>query len=309
MRIAIAALSVCFFFSVTASAEASWPLAPINQQHPIRAGWLDLRSRLPGTFGIHRGIDIVDDQTRISRMAPPRGAHRVYAIAGGVVWELRRYSAVIKIGRWGYGHVLPCRKLGERIHAGEFIGWSLRGLWHIHVSLWNKTHTIKINPLSQAGLNNSLTPLTDTFAPIIFATQYNANTDELDAEIEDPHETPAVQARVPARMLDYVAPYGISVDGTTLWTAAHDPVPGLPSIIGPETVRNLPAPACGEDPSLAAWTDITQGGCLGQRWWDLGTFPPGDAVVISAWDGLGNKETETLSAATATLHRRLSRSS
>jgi hypothetical protein len=283
------------------TAQGAWPLAPINRQHPIRSGWYDIRGR-SGRFGTHRGIDIVDDQTTVSPQAPPRGAHRVYAISGGVVWLRRRYSGVIRIGRWGYGHVLPRRKLGARVKPGEFIGWSIRGEWHIHITLFNRAHTEKINPLSPAGERNGLDPLRDIWPPEILATSYDPTSGELDAHIEDPHESPTVDSMVPGRMLDDVSPFALDVNGTRLWTAAHDPLPPIKSEIGPETVRNLLAPDCGADPTLKPWTSIADGGCLGERWWNLGHFSPGENVTVTAWDGFGNHTTAVVVARTGSVN-------
>jgi hypothetical protein len=286
----------------TSTAQASWPLAPINRQHPIRSGWYDVRGPgRTGRFGTHRGIDIVDDQTSINPHAPPHGAHRVYAISAGVVW--RRFPRTIKIGRWGYGHVMPRRRLGAYVRAGEFIGWSIRGIWHIHISLYNHLHIEKINPLSPPGERNGLKPLRDVWPPTILATDYHPDSGELDADIEDPHESAAVDSMVPGRMLDDVSPFELDVDGTTLWTAAHDPLPPIGDEIGPENLRNLEAPECGADHTLKPWTTIAHGGCLGARWWDLGDFSAGDKVTVTAWDGLGNHTTAVITAGTGSIDR------
>ena len=60
-----------------------WPLAPVDEEHPIRASFLDPRK--PSEQGnYHIGIDISwrDDQPEPG--APPGRSHRVYAIEGGV---------------------------------------------------------------------------------------------------------------------------------------------------------------------------------------------------------------------------------
>ncbi len=117
------------------SPATGWPLAPIDQAHPIRGGINDPR---PG--GAHFGIDI----------EAPAGAS-VYAVAGGVVaapegaegpqrLDARQFAIVTpgSAQRFLYWHVHPVGSLrvGTVVRPGERIGTVVGRFMHVHLSEW-----------------------------------------------------------------------------------------------------------------------------------------------------------------------------
>ncbi len=125
-------------------AYTGWPVAPVDEQHPIRASFHDIR---PGSFpkglpGYHIGIDIAvrDDQPEAG--APPARSHRVYAVEGGTVDLLPNVANVgcvnrrVTAGHFSYWHVDPVGVVsdGQVIAPGQFIGWTCTTLWHVHLS-------------------------------------------------------------------------------------------------------------------------------------------------------------------------------
>lgn len=282
-----------FAGGMVGQAYASWPLKPVNQQHPVRAGYLDLRLTTHGAVW-HDGADVVVNQTACSADAPTGGCARVYAIAAGKVWFVYRpkrwnHCGVVRAGRWGIGHVIPVKRIGiETVHAGQLIGWSCKTQWHVHISLFNTAHTRRVDPLTPEGAAAGLYPQANLGAgPTIVATSYDAVTGELDAHIESTHESRSVAGMVPLRMTDTIGPYGLAVNGVTLWTTNTAGLMPVASVVGPETLRNVLAPSCGE-------STISGQTCGGARWWRLGTYAPGDTVNIDTWDAWGNHTTQTL---------------
>ena len=112
-------------------AYTGWPVAPVDQQHPIRASFHDIR---PGSFpkglpGFHIGVDIAvrDDQPEPG--APPGRSHRVYAVEGGTVDLLPNVANVgcvnrrVTAGHFSYWHVDPVgvveRRTGDRARSAH----------------------------------------------------------------------------------------------------------------------------------------------------------------------------------------------
>ena len=62
--------------------------------------------------------------------------HRVYAIEGGVVEQATPPGVCgnVRVGHFGYGHVDARVEVGERVRAGQLIGWTCQGWWHLHVT-------------------------------------------------------------------------------------------------------------------------------------------------------------------------------
>jgi hypothetical protein len=155
-----------------------WPVAPVNQQHPIRASFLD--PRIPSEQGnYHIGIDISVPDDSPEADAPAGRSHRVYAIEGGVVHVPANQAAVgcvnriVAIGHFQYWHTdtLETVKEGQQVAAGDPIGWTCKGLWHVHLSEIQQVdgQETYVNPLHPAG---KLAPLVDTAPPVIHAVRF-----------------------------------------------------------------------------------------------------------------------------------------
>lgn len=152
-----------------------WPVRPRNKQHPIRGSFLDPRpGGVDGGDGYHPGIDISVRDDRPESGAPPGRTHRVYALEGGRVWQVYRQRApknegTVRAGHFGYGHILPTVEEGDRIAAGQAIGWTTEGEWHVHLTEWffpggDETRKVRVNPTDPRG---KLAPFVDTAPPII----------------------------------------------------------------------------------------------------------------------------------------------
>jgi O-antigen ligase len=159
-----------------------WPVAPVHRQHPIRSSFLDPRPgtlRKGGDAAYHFGIDILVRDDRPEAGAPPGRTHRVYAVEGGTALVPERWARgpcedrKISIGHFDYWHVDTSRVVrdGERIRPGQTIGWTCKGLWHVHLSEWMQLYgrRVYVNPV-HPGMK--LGPFTDTEAPRIHAIEF-----------------------------------------------------------------------------------------------------------------------------------------
>ncbi len=149
-----------------------WPVWPVDQQHPIRGGFLDPRPSPSGPI-YHTGVDISVDDGHPEPGHPPGHSHRVYALEGGVVslpasdYVSRCARRSLRVGRFGYGHVDPVGVVvdGELVRPGQLIGWTCTGEWHLHLSEFALVdgQQVYVNPL-RAG---ALRPYVDTVPPTI----------------------------------------------------------------------------------------------------------------------------------------------
>jgi hypothetical protein len=160
-------------------AYTGWPVSPVHAQHPVRGSFLDPRGvDDTGTSGYHFGIDVsVDDRTPDSG-APKGFSHAVYAVESGTVdrpnGDTTRacISRRLEVGHFDYWHVSPVVTQGQHIRAGEQIGWSCLGVWHVHLSEWQLYRGVRVwvNPLHRGG---KLAPYTDTAAPVVNALAFH----------------------------------------------------------------------------------------------------------------------------------------
>jgi hypothetical protein len=100
-------------------------------------------------------VAVRDD--RPERGAPPGRTHRVYAVEGGRVHQAtpRGVRGFARIGHFGYGHIEALVEPGEAVRAGQHIGWTWRGYWHVHLSEFIFTGDggrLVINPLRRGGI-------------------------------------------------------------------------------------------------------------------------------------------------------------
>jgi len=103
----------------------------------------------------------------------------VFALEGGEVWRVIRPRAVgkegiVRIGHFGYGHVSPVVRLGERIRPGQLVAWTVAGGWHLHLSEWhfpggNRDRRIGVNPLARDG---KIQPYVDLALPVIYEIRF-----------------------------------------------------------------------------------------------------------------------------------------
>lgn len=153
----------------------AWPVEPVFAQHPIRGGFLDPR---PAAV-YHTGVDVSVRDDRPEPDHPPNRTHTVFALEGGTVWmpedEEKRacQSRLVHVGRFGYSHVDPIGTVrdGERVEAGQMLGWTCYHHWHMHLSEFSTQggKRVYVNPLRPAG---RLWPYTDTARPSIGALRF-----------------------------------------------------------------------------------------------------------------------------------------
>jgi hypothetical protein len=151
-----------------------WPVQPLDGQHPVRGSFLD-----PRPDGFHIGIDVNVHDDRPEPDAPPGRTHRVYAVEGGTVilpTDVRRVGCVngrIDVGHFSYWHVDPSGivQSGQHVEAGQWIGWTCRTMWHVHLSEWATLdgQRVWINPLREGG---KVGPFSDTLSPTIGAIEF-----------------------------------------------------------------------------------------------------------------------------------------
>ena len=167
------------FHYVYGDAYHGWPINPKHSQHPVRGSFLDPRGKDDtGLSGYHFGIDVSVDDTHPESGAPRLLSHRVYAVESGLVGASANNVARpcldrrVEIGHFAYWHVSPTVRGGQHVRAGQQIGWSCLGVWHVHVSEWQRYRgrRIWVNPLHRGG---PLSPYTDTASPTVNALTFN----------------------------------------------------------------------------------------------------------------------------------------
>jgi hypothetical protein len=151
-----------------------WPVAPVNRQHPVRSTFLDPRADDRRGAIYHQGIDIAVRDDQPERRAPRGRTHRVYAIEGGIVKEATPpgVRGHVHLGHFGYGHVDATVRVGQRVVAGQMIGWTWLTTWHLHLSEFlflPDGRTLTINPLRPGG---KLRPYVDRLGPLVHEIRF-----------------------------------------------------------------------------------------------------------------------------------------
>ena len=104
--------------------------------------------------------------------APAGLSHRVYAVESGHVSEPKGeqtrpcLARRLQVGHFAYWHVSPVVAARAYVKAGQQIGWSCLGVWHVHVSEWQRFQgrQVWVNPLHRGG---RIAPYVDTAAPVV----------------------------------------------------------------------------------------------------------------------------------------------
>jgi hypothetical protein len=149
-----------------------WPVEPVEGRPPVRGSFLAPRS-LDATY--HFGIDVSVDDSNPDPEAPKSLAHRVFAVESGYVQVAHNGTGFddpacndsrFMLGHFEYWHIRPTVELGQYVRAGEQIGWTCQGEWHIHLSEWVLVNgrRLWINPLHAGG---KLGPYEDTLPPLL----------------------------------------------------------------------------------------------------------------------------------------------
>jgi hypothetical protein len=163
------------FAYVYGSGYRGWPVAPTHAQHPVRGAFLDPRGvDDTGLSGYHFGIDVSIDDRHPEAGAPTGLSHRVYAVESGHVSEPPAdptrpcLARRLQVGHFAYWHVSPVVAARAYVKAGQQIGWSCLGVWHVHVSEWQRFRgrQVWVNPLHRGG---RIAPYVDTAAPVVNA--------------------------------------------------------------------------------------------------------------------------------------------
>ena len=162
-----------------------WPLGPKHRAHAVFSAFLNPTTGRPPvmplpTAGYHKAIDILaNDRT---------GPHPIFAVEGGRVLRIdhawrttplgeRVLNGAIRLGHFHYAHVVPSVEVGQPVDAGEQIGETLAGWWHMHLEehAWWRGQHIMLNPLRPRG---KLAPLAKGGQPAIRAMRIYAKSDE-----------------------------------------------------------------------------------------------------------------------------------
>ena len=187
-----------------------WPVAPKHHTHAVYGTFGNPTTKWPSEMpglraSYHKAIDILQNDAS--------GRHPVFAIEGGKVgdvklgWQItplneRVRAGEVGIGHFRYHHVLPGVEVGEQVEAGQEIGRTCLGFWHVHLeehaSVGGKR--IALNPLRPGG---KLAPVKDQGNPFVRELHIYAKEDENNA-------TPRPLS--PDRVRGVVVPVALAMD-------------------------------------------------------------------------------------------------
>ena len=150
--------------------STGWPVAPLHAAHALHGAFND-----PREGGYHFGVDIAVDDSKPAQLAPPGMSHRIFAVESGEVHYSRPGEQALncndrrfEIGHFAYWHASSSLPEGTHVRAGQMIGWTCLGEWHVHLSEWALVNGQRtwVNPLHAGG---KLRPYADYAAPVIRA--------------------------------------------------------------------------------------------------------------------------------------------
>lgn len=315
--------------------SVGWPVAPRHVQHPIRGPFADPR----GLHGYHFGIDVSIDDAHPDPGAPPGLSHRVYALDSGIARDPSAGARhcifrKIEVGHFEYWHVSATVANGQPVRAGQQIGWTCRGEWHVHVSEWQRFRgdRVTVDPLHRGG---AFRPYVDTAPPVVSALRFVtppaapwhpttslAQRDsaqplsatrlhgrvELRARVDDPQSFEGFLARNPAWPTQW-APYALGVvirsaatGRIVLWrtTFREDQLPQTPYLdhYAPGTVEDTQLSKCIGPPPLRRCDGVTwlrPFSRFGLEYWDTRQVPNGRyRVTVHARDVAGNRGAKSI---------------
>ena len=151
----------------------SWPVAPFDQPHPVRANFGDPRTTFDGpptsatlmtsngTFSFHFGLDI----------SAPDGAP-VYSVRDGEASLIGGRNVRVQSGSGfatEYWHIVPTVRNGQQVKAyTTVLGRVMKGYEHVHFSEFRNGRPV--NPLAPGHLG----PYADVTAPRVSAISFRA---------------------------------------------------------------------------------------------------------------------------------------
>ena len=300
-----------------------WPVAPQHRTHGVYGTFLNPTTKWPSDMpgpraGGHKAIDILQNDAS--------GRHPVFAIEGGTVHEatvdriknpldeLVR-TGIISIGHFRYSHVEPSVELGENVEAGQEIGQTCLGFWHMHLEERAKVdgQTVMLNPLRPGG---KLAPVKDTGNPFVREMRIYAKEDE---------NNPKPKPLPPDRVRGVVVPVALTGDNfpfkewpgaptvplhvyrasielrrgqttilaRTLFQLDMEPGPIWQHLFRPLTRRSAPIAVCivrePKDCTGKLWIR------LWERGWDTRKVPNGSyALKLTVEDTVGRSASKTL---------------
>lgn len=327
------------FHYVYNDSYTGWPVRPLHAQHPIRGSFLDPRGKDDdGLSGYHFGIDVNVDDHVPDPGASPTFSHAVYAVESGLArlpaGVLTRSCGArrLDVGHFSYWHVSPIVRPWQHVRAGQQIGWTCRGMWHVHLSEWQRFLGVRIwvDPLHRGG---KLVPYTDAAPPVVSALSFFGpglvpwlplhtlvapdssprlgagslhGLVEIRARIGDPQTFFGFLARDPAWPTEFT-PYRVDVtiahaDGRAVLHRTEfraDQLPQTPYIdhYAPGTVEADNMQECVGPPALTRCAGtywLRPLSRLRQEFWNTRAVANGAyRVTVTAWDIAGNRTSLT----------------
>ncbi len=187
-----------------------WPVAPKHRTHGVYGTFLNPTTGWPsGMPPPQRRLPQGDRHPHERRLGPPprlrhRGRHGPGREAGLADHPAQRTRSrgEVGIGHFRYHHVVPCVEVGEKVEAGQEIGQTCPGWWHVHLEEHATVggKRVTLNPLRPGG---KLAPVTDQGNPFVREMRIYAKEDENNA-------TPRPLS--PDRVRGVVVPVALAMD-------------------------------------------------------------------------------------------------
>jgi hypothetical protein len=156
------------------NAGYQWPVKPFDKQHPVRGNFADPRTMFnaaaslrgvlagPGSFSLHRGVDIV----------APDGSSVYPVVSGTVTYADDEWLKVDTAGgrAFEYWHIHPTVPVGAHVDAYQtVIGHIHRGSGHVHLT--EVENGRKVNPLAPGHLG----PYSDHTKPQVTSISFRGS--------------------------------------------------------------------------------------------------------------------------------------
>ena len=235
--------SLAGFRYVYNDSYAGWPLDPVHGQHPIRGSFLDPRK--PSAQGnYHIGIDISVRDDQPEPYAPPNRTHRVFAVEGGTARigpgqaSIGCVNRLVTVGHFQYWHTDTVGTLenGDAVTPGQLIGWTCKGLWHVHLSEVQAVDGVDtwVNPIHAGG---KLLPYVDTAPPMIRSIRFARPGSAAWQITNNTRWSPAPATLLPASELNGVVDVSALVGDVQSYRGLFDEIHRLYANLHPHRVR------------------------------------------------------------------------